>query len=284
VGLAFLAPSLLVFALIIAFPVVFSITMSFFRWRPTEVASPFVGFTNYLKVFGNPSFLVSLRNTFIYAFGGAFFKVLIGLGLALLLNQKFKGRGLARTLLMLPWIIPITASLTSWNWMLDGMYGVVNVILMRLGLITESINFLGQKGTALVCVMTAGIWLGYPQIMVMLLAGLQAITAEQYEAAKVEGAGSWQVFFKITLPSLSGVMKTAIILSVIWTFNAFNVIWLLTRGGPSSSTHVMNTLAYELSFVNMRYDQGAALSVSILILLAVFLFIYTRMQRTEEAQ
>jgi multiple sugar transport system permease protein len=284
VGLAFLAPSLLVFALIIAFPVVFSITMSFFRWRPTEVASPFVGFTNYLKVFGNPSFLVSLRNTFIYAFGGAFFKVLIGLGLALLLNQKFKGRGLARTLLMLPWIIPITASLTSWNWMLDGMYGVVNIILMRLGLITESVNFLGQKGTALFCVMTAGIWLGYPQIMVMLLAGLQAITAEQYEAAKVEGAGTWQVFFRITLPSLSGVMKTAIILSVIWTFNAFNVIWLLTRGGPSSSTHVMNTLAYELSFVNMRYDQGAALSVTILVLLAVFLFIYTRMQRSEEAQ
>jgi len=284
VGYALLTPAILIFVMITGFPVVFSITMSFFRWRPTETANPFVGFNNYLRVFANPSFLLSLRNTFLYAFGGAFFKVLLGLGLALLLNQKFKGRGIARTLLMLPWIVPITASLTSWNWMFDGMYGIFNIILMRLGIISESINFLGQKGTALVCVMTAGIWLGYPQIMVMILAGLQAITVEQYEAAKLEGATPFQVFFRITLPSLSGVMKTAIILSVIWTFNAFNVIWLLTRGGPSNSTHVMNTLAYELSFVNMKYDQGAAMSVSILIMLAVFLFIYTKMQKENEAQ
>ncbi len=284
VGYALLTPAILIFIMITGFPVLFSITMSFFRWRPTENTNPFVGFNNYLRVFANPTFLLSLRNTFLYAFGGAFFKVLLGLGLALLLNQKFKGRGIARTLLMLPWIVPITASLTSWNWMFDGMYGIFNIILMRLGIITESINFLGQKGVALMCVMTVGIWLGYPQIMVMILAGLQAITVEQYEAAKLEGATPTQVFFRITLPSLSGVMKTAIILSVIWTFNAFNVIWLLTRGGPSNSTHVMNTLAYELAFVNMKYDQGAAMSVSILIMLAVFLFIYTKMQKENEAQ
>lgn len=282
VGMQMLMPALLIFATIIVFPVLYSIVMSFFRWRPTETATPFVGFTNYLKVFKNPTFLVSVGNTFIYAFIGAFFKVLIGLSLALLLNQKFKGRGIARTLLMLPWIVPITASLTSWNWMLDGMYGVVNVVLMRLGIVTESINFLGQKGTALFCVLTAGIWIGYPQIMVMLLAGLQAITPDQYEAAKIEGANRRQVLSKVTLPSLAGVMKTAIILSVIWTFNAFSVIWLLTRGGPSNSTHVMNTLAYELSFVDMRYDQGAAMSVSILLLLAIFLWIYDKMQRERE--
>lgn len=284
VGIYFLLPAILILVMIVGFPVIYSIVMSFFRWRPTESTNPFVGFTNYIKVYSNPDFLVALRNTFIYAFVGAFFKVLLGLGLALLLNQKFKGRGIARTLLMLPWIIPITASLTTWNWMLDGMYGIINVVLTRAGIITQNINFLGQKGIAFTCVLIVGIWLGYPQIMVMLLAGLQAITQEQYEAAEVEGANRWQVFSRITLPSLSGVMKTSVILSIIWSFNAFNVIWLLTRGGPSNTTHIMNTLAYEFSFVNMRYDQGAAMSVSILVLLAFFLLIYNKIQKEFEAQ
>jgi ABC-type sugar transport system permease subunit len=283
IGIYFLLPAILVLVAIIAFPVIYSIVMSFFRWRPTELAHPFVGLKNYIKVFSSSEFYVALFNTFIYAFVGAFFKLLIGLGLALLLNQKFKGRSVARLLLMLPWIIPVTASLTTWNWMFDGMYGIINIILTRLGIISQNINFLGQKGIAFACVLSVGIWLGYPQIMMMLLAGLQAITPEQYEAAKVEGANRWQIFSRVTLPSLSGVMKTAIILSIIWSFNSFNVIWLLTRGGPSNSTHIMNTLAYEFSFVGMKYDQGAAMSVTILILLMFFLFFYNRIRKENDA-
>lgn len=119
-------------------------------------------------------------------------------------------------------------------------------------------------------------------MMMMILAGLQSIPGELYEAAEVEGAGKIRSFFYITIPSLSGVLKTSIILSIIWTFNAFNVIWLLTRGG--SSTHIMNTLAYEFSFINMRYDKGAAMSVTILFFLAIFLFIHTKMQREDSLQ
>ena len=277
IGKIFLIPGILILVAIVAYPVFYSSIMSFFRWRPIEVARPYVGFANYARVFSDSRFLMALGNTFIYAFGGAFFKILIGLGLALILNKEFKGRGIARTLLMLPWIIPVTATVTVWNWMMDGMYGILNILLARAGFITTYINFLGEKGIALACVMMVGIWMGYPQMMMMLLAGLQAIPGEIYEAAKVEGASSVQVFFYITLPALSGVMKMAIILSVIWTFNAFNVIWLLTRGG--SSTHTMNTLAYEFSFVNMRYDLGAAMSVVILLLLAVVLAIHTRTQK-----
>jgi len=283
IGIYFLLPAILVLVAIIAFPVIYSVVMSFFRWRPIELAHPFVGFKNYINIYSRKEFYVALFNTFIYAFVGALFKLLIGLGLALLLNQKFKGRSVARLLLMLPWIIPVTASLTTWNWMFDGMYGIINIILMRLGIISQNINFLGQKGIAFTCVLAVGIWLGYPQIMMMLLAGLQAITPEQYEAAKVEGANRWQIFSRVTLPSLSGVMKTAIILSIIWTFNSFNVIWLLTRGGPSNSTHIMNTLAYEFSFVGMKYDQGAAMSVTILILLMLFLFFYNRIRKENDA-
>jgi ABC-type sugar transport system permease subunit len=209
------------------------------------------------------------------------FKVIIGLGLALMMNRKFKGRSVARALLMLPWVIPVTATVTVWNWMFDGMYGIINVLLFRMGFIDSYINFLGQKGLALASVLIVGIWMGYPQMMMMMLAGLQAIPMEMYEAAKVEGANVFQIFFRITLPSLSGILQMAIILSIIWTFNSFNVIWLMTRGG--SGTHTMNTLAYEFSFVNMRYDLGAAMSVTILIFLAVFLYIHSKMTKKTEA-
>ncbi len=280
IGKYFLIPALLVLIAIVAFPVLYSLTLSFFRWRPIEPGHKFVGLKNYFSVYTDSRFLMSVVNTFIYAIVGACGKIIVGMGLAMLLNREFKGRGIARALLMLPWIVPVTASLTAWNWMFDGMYGVINIILSRMGLISTYMNFLGEKGVALFCVLMVGIWMGYPQMMMMILAGLQSIPKDLYEAAEVEGANRIHCFLHITIPSLAGVLKTAIILSIIWTFNAFNVIWLLTRGG--SSTHIMNTLAFEFSFINMKYDKGAAMSVSILLMLAVFLYIHTIMQKKDD--
>ena len=279
VGIYFLLPAIAVLLIIVAYPVIYSIVMSFFRWRPTEVSRPFVGMTNYKRVITDTRFIISIRNTFIYAIVGACFKVIIGMGLALMMNKKFFGRSLARVLLMLPWVIPVTASVTTWNWMFDGMYGIFNTLLYRMGVIDSYINFLGMSGVALACVLVVGIWMGYPQMMMMLLAGLQSIPEDIYEAARLDGAGPVRSFFSITLPSLSNVLTMTIILSIIWTFNSFNVIWLMTRGG--SNTHTMNTLAYEFSFVNMRYDLGAAMCVLILILLAIFLFIHSRMEKED---
>ena len=279
VGIYFLIPAIAVLVVIVAYPVIYSLVMSFHRWRPTDINRNFVGFDNYVRVITDTRFPQSILNTAIYALVGACFKVIIGMILALMMNREFKGRSLARVLLMLPWVIPVTASVTTWNWMFDGMYGIFNVLLMRLGVIDTYVNFLGEKGLALFCVLIVGIWMGYPQMMMMLLAGLQSIPTEMYEAAKVEGAGPLTIFFRITIPSLANVLSMTILLSIIWTFNSFNVIWLMTRGG--SGTHTMNTLAYEFSFVNMRYDLGAAMSVIILIFLAVFLFIYQRKQQED---
>ena len=276
VGIYFLLPAVIVLIIIVAYPVIYSLVMSFHRWRPTDINRNFVGFDNFASVVTDSRFPQSIFNTFVYAIVGACFKVIIGMILALMMNREFKGRSIARVLLMLPWVIPVTASVTTWNWMFDGMYGIFNVLLMRLGVIDEYVNFLGIKGIALACVLIVGIWMGYPQMMMMLLAGLQSIPTEMYEAAKVEGAGPFTIFFRITIPSLANVLSMTILLSIIWTFNSFNVIWLMTRGG--SGTHTMNTLAYEFSFVNMRYDLGAAMSVIILVFLAVFLFIYQRKQ------
>ena len=279
VGIYFLIPAVAVLIMIVAYPVIYSLVMSFHRWRPTDINRDFVGFSNYARVITDSRFSQSIINTAVYALVGACFKVIIGMILALMMNREFKGRSLARVLLMLPWVIPVTASVTTWNWMFDGMYGIFNVILMRLGVIDEYVNFLGVRGLALACVLIVGIWMGYPQMMMMILAGLQSIPTEMYEAAKVEGAGPLTIFFRITIPSLANVLSMTILLSIIWTFNSFNVIWLMTRGG--SGTHTMNTLAYEFSFVNMRYDLGAAMSVIILIFLAVFLFIYQRKQKED---
>ncbi len=279
VGIYFLLPAVIVLIIIVAYPVIYSLVMSFHRWRPTDINRNFVGFDNFARVVTDSRFPQSIFNTFVYAIVGACFKVIIGMILALMMNREFKGRSIARVLLMLPWVIPVTASVTTWNWMFDGMYGIFNVLLMRLGVIDEYVNFLGIKGIALACVLIVGIWMGYPQMMMMLLAGLQSIPTEMYEAAKVEGAGPFTIFFRITIPSLANVLSMTILLSIIWTFNSFNVIWLMTRGG--SGTHTMNTLAYEFSFVNMRYDLGAAMSVIILVFLAVFLFIYQRKQKED---
>ena len=279
VGIYFLLPAVIVLIIIVAYPVIYSLVMSFHRWRPTDINRNFVGFDNFARVVTDSRFPQSIFNTFVYAIVGACFKVIIGMILALMMNREFKGRSIARVLLMLPWVIPVTASVTTWNWMFDGMYGIFNVLLMRLGVIDEYVNFLGIKGIALACVLIVGIWMGYPQMMMMLLAGLQSIPTEMYEAAKVEGAGPFTIFFRITIPSLANVLSMTILLSIIWTFNSFNVIWLMTRGG--SGTHTMNTLAYEFSFVNMRYDLGAAMSVIILVFLAVCLFIYQRKQKED---
>ena len=280
IGIYFLLPAIFVLLVIVAYPLCYSVVMSFHRWRPIDNNRAFVGLANYVRVITDSRFLQSIGNTFVYAIVGACFKVVIGMGLAMMMNKKFRGRSVARVLLMLPWVFPVTASVTAWNWMFDGMYGIFNVILFRLGLIDTYVNFLGQKGLALVCVLIVGIWMGYPQMMMMLLAGLQSIPTEMYEAAKVEGAGPVTTFFRITLPSLANVLSMTIILSIIWTFNSFNVIWLMTRGG--SGTHTMNTLAYEFSFINMRYDLGAAMSVIILVFLAVFLFIYSKMKKEDD--
>lgn len=281
IGIWFLVPALAILIAIVAYPFFYSVAMSGMRWRPTELGRPFVGLYNYVQLFTDDRFFIALRNTFIYGIGGAIGKLFVGMLLALLLNQRFPGRGVARTLLMLPWVIPFSASITTWRWMYDGMYGIYNIILERLHIISQPINWLGQPVTALLACLVVGIWVGYPLFMVMILAGLQAIPDELHEAARVEGASAFQRFLYVTIPGLRTILTIAFILSVIWSFNAFNVIWLMTQGGPSDATHIFNTLAYEFAFTDLRYGYAAALGIVTMILLAVFLFFFAKLQRED---
>ncbi|MDK2897637.1 MAG: multiple sugar transport system permease protein [Candidatus Atribacteria bacterium] len=280
-GALLLMPAIIVMLIVIAYPFIYSIIISFLRWHAVYPDHPWVGFTNYIKVITDSRFPITLRNTAIYALVGTAGKMIIGMILALILNKQFWGRGVVRGLFILPWIIPMVSAATTWRWMF-AEDGVVNFLLQRLNIISQPIIFLGDKQWALAAVLVVGIWKGYPLFMTMILAGLQNIPGELYEAAEVDGANGLQKFFYITIPSLRYVLITAIILSVIWTFNAFNVVWLMTKGGPSNSTHILNTLAYEYGFVGMRYDYAAALAVMTLAILAVFLYFFAKLQKVEE--
>lgn len=275
-----LLPALITLFIIVIYPFLHSIIISFLKWSPISPSHRFVGINNYIKVITNPNFFIAIRNTFFYAIGGAVGKIIIGFALAMIVNMKFKGRGLARALLMLPWVVPITSAATTWRWMYDTT-GIFNKILLNIHMVSHPINFLGDKNYALISILIVGIWRGYPMFMLMILAGLQSIPQQLYEAAEVDGANMWQKFWCITVPSLRFVLRIAIILSVIWSFNAFNLIWLMTKGGPSGSTHILNTLSYEFAFTRMTYGRAASLAVITLVLLAVFLYFYVKNQKEE---
>lgn len=281
-GIIFILPTLIFLGLIIIYPIVHSVLISMQHNRATDPEVYFVGLENFRRLIINPNFWQSLRNSLIYAFGGAFFKFLIGFGFALLLNREFRWRGLARGLLLFPWVLPIVAWCTTWRWMYSPQLGIVNQILLKTGLVNGSLNFLGSKELALPAVMVVGIIEGYPFFMVTLLAALQSVPNVLYEAASIDGASGWQQFLNITIPSISGVIKISLILGIIWSWNSFAVVWSLTRGGPSGATHLLVTSAYEYAFIRGRYDYGAALSVITVLFLLVLLFIFQRWQREED--
>lgn len=279
IGYYFILPAILVICLVIFYPVIYTISISFLNWYALSKNHSFVGFRNYLSVLSNPLFTKSILNTIIYTFIGAAAKILLGLGLALILNMKFSGRTIARGFLMLPWVIPVVPFALTWVWMYDSMFGVINFFLQKMHIITSPINFLGSKDLALPSVLLVGILIGYPTVMVMILAALQSIPETQYEAAEVDGANGYQRFKYITLPGISGTMKVVITLTVIWSFNSFDLIWLMTKGGPTGASHILSTYAFETAFIRMRYDQASVICVFIQIFLTIFLLLYFKISK-----
>jgi len=277
--LYFTVPVFVFLGLMIIFPIVYTIFVSLERSRATDPERYFVGFDNYRKLLVNPRLWQAFKNSLVYAFLGAFAKFWLGFGFALLLNRSFKGRSLARSLLFLPWVIPVVAWCTTWRWMYSTHLGIINRLLLLLGLVREPLNFLGARSLALPSVLLVGITEGYPFFMVTLLAALQAVPDTLYEAASIDGASGWQQFINITIPSISGVIKISLVLGIIWSWNSFPVVWLLTKGGPSDATHLLVTLSYEYAFIRGRYDYGASLSVITVLFLILLFLLLRRLQR-----
>jgi len=279
------APAFILMLLVVGYPILNSIYMSFLDYtlfKPKDIK--FVGLANYLKVLSDPIFRESLLNTVLWVVFGVFFQFLFGLILALLLNRKFKGRGIVRSVILIPWVTPGVLIGLMWRWMYDGNYGVINDILSKLHIIDNYVPWLSSSDTSLASVIVTIIWQGVPFFAIMLLAGLQAIPQELYEAAYVDGAGSWHTFWHITLPMLKPTILISTLLRIIWVANSVDVIYIMTGGGPGYSTHTLSVYTYIKAQKALDFGYSATLAIYLTVMLASVAFVYFKNLNLKEVR
>jgi multiple sugar transport system permease protein len=256
----------------------------FFSLSDYWVGSPgkFIGLQNFRELLGNEVFLRTVYNSFVFTSIAVVIKAVLGVWLAMLLFRRFKFKRLIRGAVLLPWVIPTALSTLAWWWMFDSLYSVVNWTAIRLGLIdAPGPNWLGMTGYAMTAVIAVNVWRGLPFFAIIVLAGLVSIPREYYEAAEVDGASSWGRFCNVTLPLLKPVLAVVILFSTIFTFADFNIVQVLTRGGPVNTTHLFATLAYQVGLQGGNLGQGAAVSLFLFPMLAAVVFIQLRYIRRD---
>jgi multiple sugar transport system permease protein len=273
-----LLPTMLLLGLFIAYPFVRGIVLSVTDSR-VGVAGDFVGLANYRRLWSDSIFHTAVYNTFLYTGVTTVFKLALGLWLAMLLNRSFRGKAFTRAFILLPFIIPTVLSTFAWKWMFDPTFSVLNWLLYRLGAITGRINWLGDPDLAMISIMVVNIWRGVPFFAISLLAGLQTISPELNEAAAIDGARPWQRFWHVTWPLLLPVTMVVMLFSVIQTFADFQIVYVMTGGGPANATHLFATYAYQIGVGTGLLSQGAAISLAmfpILFLIVVIQLLYIR--------
>ena len=275
--LALLSPAVLVTLAIVFFPMIQTAWMSLHEYvlfRPKKF--DWVGLQNYFAVFQDEVFWISLRHTVIWIAITVPAQALLGLATALLLNQPFPWRPLARALIIIPWALPSVVIALMWAWIYDSNYGILNDLLLRIGLLETSIPWLANPDTALYAIILTLTWQGFPFFAVMILAGLQSIPRSYYEAASLDGASNLRQFWHITLPGISGVLFTAFLLRVIWVANSMDVIFVITGGGPGYATYTLPLYAFIEARTNLDFGYGSALAMTFTILLLGIVVLYLR--------
>ena len=277
-GIILMLPGVLLLMVFMAYPFFLGIWLSLTDSMIGR-SGHFIGLRNFLELLEDGIFLQTARNTFIYALVTVPFKAALGLALALALNNRLRLANVVRAAVMMPWIVPTALSTLGWFMIFDPVFSPFSWLLKNLGLINKNINFLGDPFLAIASVCLANIWRGIPFFGIIILAGLQAVPQELHEAASMDGAGSWQRFWHITVPSIRGVVLIATLLSIIWTFADFQLIYILTKGGPANQTHIFGTYAYQIGLVATDIGQGAAIALymfPILTFFAILLLMYLR--------
>lgn len=259
-GFWLVLPVLIILLLLQAYPLVSAIFTSLTDKR-IGTAGDFIGLANYIDLAGDPIFRRAVVNSMLFTGGALVFKFLLGLMMAMVLNQPLIFRNLWRAVLFIPWTIPTIITVLTFRWMYSPTGGVFNYLLLQAGLIDFPIDWLGRPTNALISVIIVNIWRGTPFFGISLLGALQSIPGELYESAQIDGANRFQQFFYITLPSIRGVAILVTLVSTIWTLNDFQIIWVLTRGGPANSTQVFSTLTYTEAFLNLELGRAIAISV-----------------------
>jgi multiple sugar transport system permease protein len=242
----------------------------------TRPNKPFVGLSNYVRLLKDPVLLSSITNTLAFTFFSIIFQFVIGFLLALFFNYSFSYAKPIRGLLMIPWMIPITVTALIFKFMFTSNVGIINQALMFLGVIDKPIDWLIQTGTAMFSLIFTNIWIGIPFNMILLSVGLTIIPKELYESASIDGAGKVQSFFNITLPLLKPTIESVLILGFIYTFKVYDLVYVMTGGGPVNSTHVLSTYSYKLSFSMFKYSDGSAVANILFVILLFASIVYLK--------
>ncbi len=278
-GLLFMLPAAALLLVFLTYPLGLGTWLGFTDARIGR-AGEWIGIENFAYLFGDSVAQLSLFNTLFYTVVASVLKFALGLWLALLLNRHLPFKAFLRAIVLLPFIVPTALSAIAFWWIYDAQFSVVSWVLARLGLIDEYINFLGDPWLARLSTIAANIWRGVPFVAICLLAGLQTISPTLYEAAALDGATDWQKFWHVTLPMLTPIIAVVMTFSVLFTFTDFQLIYVLTRGGPLNATHLMATLSFQRAIPGGALGEGAALATAMVpFLLAAILFSYFGLQR-----
>ena len=276
-----LAPTVILLGLFIAYPFVMGVWLAL---SSTSVGNPgtFVGIHNFVKAWNDSIFQMAFRNTVFYTFWATIFKLGLGMWLALLLNRHFRGKRIVRASMLLPFIVPTVLSTFAWRWMFDPTFSVLNWLVYQTGFITNKIPFLSNGTYAMWCAIVVNTWRGMPFFAISLLAGLQTISTDLQEAASLDGANGWQRFWHVTWPLLKPVTLVVVVFSVIQTFSDFQLMYVLTGGGPANATHLLATYAYQIGVATGLLGEGAAISLFMLPVLFVVVWVQLRYLRRLE--
>ncbi len=278
-GYLLVAPVVLLLLALVAYPFVISVSMAL---TDRTIGNPgrFIGLTNMQRLWQDSIYLQTVHNTLIYTAGATLLKLVAGFGLALLINERFRFRQAVRSAVLLPWIVPAALGTMAWLWIFAPSFSVLNWILIHLGVIKIGLPWLVDSNLALFSVILVNAWRGIPFFGITLLAGLQAIPQELYEATAIDGAGKLGRFRYVTLPLMRPILLITLVLSIIWTFSDFQTVYALTGGGPINSTHLLATLSYQVGIASGRLGEGAAISLTmlppLLVLVAVQIYYLRR--------
>ncbi|GAC1531587.1 MAG: sugar ABC transporter permease [Ramlibacter sp.] len=278
-GLAFMLPAAVLLLLFLTYPLGLGIWLGF---TDTKIGrgGAWVGLENYAFLWGDSVTRLALFNTLFYTFVASVVKFVLGLWLAILLNERLPAKTFFRSIILLPYIVPTALSAIAFWWIYDSQFSIISWSLVKLGIINHYIDFLGDPWNARLSTIVANIWRGVPFVAITLLAGLQTISPSLYEAGAIDGASGWQRFRFITLPLLTPIIAVVMTFSVLFTFTDFQLIYVLTRGGPLNATHLMATLSFQRAISGGALGEGAAIAVAMVpFLLAAILFSYFGLQR-----
>jgi multiple sugar transport system permease protein len=280
-GFLFTTPVLIILLLLLAYPFILGIYLSF---TDTIIgrSGHFIGLENYIYLLQDDVFFLTTFNTLLYTLVAVVLKLILGFALAIVLNRDFKGKGLVRAIVLLPWIVPTALSTIVFWWLFDSQFSCVSWLLVKLGLISQFIDFLGKPNNARASVIAVNIWRGIPFFTIGLMAGLQTINQSLYEAADIDGASPWIKFRRITLPLIMPLLAVITTFSIIWTFADFHLIWIMTRGGPVNATHIYGTLSYQRAIPGGHLGEGAAISIFIFPILVICVLITAKYLRRED--